>query len=63
MKVAGQGWRRPSRCDHSTCVEVRDYGDAVSLRNSQFPDRARLTFPTEAWAEFIAAVRRGEFDN
>lgn len=56
-----ESWRRSSRCDSSTCVEVARVDGAVLLRDSERPE-AFLTFTPASWVVFLAAARAGEFD-
>ena len=46
---------------HGACVEVADFGDYIGVRDSKDPDGPALTFPRDAFAAFVAAVRNGEF--
>ncbi|MEU9077665.1 DUF397 domain-containing protein [Kitasatospora sp. NPDC048538] len=46
------------------CVEVAGNltaADAVPVRDSKNPNGPALVFPVEAWADFVSAVRGGEF--
>ena len=47
---------------NGNCVEVAELGGAVGVRNSRDPDGPVLRFPRGAWAAFLGAARRGEFD-
>ena len=53
-------WRRSSRCDTGSCVEVDLTPDRVRVRNSQAPDVV-VEFDAEEWAAFVAGVEVGEF--
>jgi hypothetical protein len=55
-------WHKSSRCDSGTCVEIAMAGDEVCVRRSTSPDGPWLTFPREAWAEFLEKVKAGTFD-
>jgi hypothetical protein len=55
-------WRKSSRSEFNTCVEVCFVGDQVPLRNSRDPDGPVLVFTGREWDVFIAAVKQGEFD-
>jgi hypothetical protein len=48
--------------DDRQCVEIADEGDRVAIRNSREPEGPRLYVSHESWAEFLAAIKRGEFD-
>jgi hypothetical protein len=52
-------WRKSRRCDGGTCVETALIGEAVHIRDTQAEE---LAFSTDAWAQFIEGVKRGEFD-
>lgn len=54
---------RSSGCGAGDCVEVAFVGDVdptVLVRNSRRPQDTAV-FDAGEWAEFLAAVRRGEF--
>jgi hypothetical protein len=56
-------WRKSSRCDTSTCVEVAFSPERgrVYLRNSREPE-VHLEFDAGAWRAFCAAAAAGELD-
>lgn len=58
----GGTWRRASRCESHSCVEVALSPEAVRVRSSRGPGDAVLTFGPAEWREFCAAVAAGEFD-
>ncbi len=54
-------WQRSARSGAaSNCVEV-DVGDVVAVRDSKHPESV-LHLAPEVWADFLDAVKRGEFD-
>ena len=55
-------WRKSSRSQFNTCVEVCFVGDRVPLRNSGDPDGPVLVFTAHEWDAFVAGVKLGEFD-
>jgi hypothetical protein len=56
-------WRKSSRSgSNGQCVEVRDRGDAVDVRDSKDPHGGSLTVTASEWAAFVAGVKAGEFD-
>lgn len=55
-------WRRSSRCDTQTCVEVARTNGGVLLRDAKDPAGPVLAFSQEAWISFAAGVAEGEFD-
>jgi hypothetical protein len=44
------------------CVEVRQVGGGIWVRDSKDPEGPRLAFTRAEWAAFVAGVRDGEFD-
>jgi Domain of unknown function (DUF397) len=55
-------WRKSSRSQFNSCVEVCFVGDQVPLRSSRDPDGPVLVFTAPEWDAFVAGVKRGEFD-
>jgi uncharacterized protein DUF397 len=55
-------WRRARHCDSNGCVEVQDAGSQVFLRSSEAPHNTAWLSRRE-WQEFVAAVKRGDFDD
>jgi hypothetical protein len=45
-------------CDTGQCVEVRYDGPTARIRSGS----GELKFPRDAFDDFIAAIKRGEFD-
>jgi Domain of unknown function (DUF397) len=54
----GLAWRRSTRCDSGSCVEVAVTEDRVLLRDSREPDGPRLSVSRTEWLEFLAWARR-----
>lgn len=55
-------WRRSTKCESATCVEVAELDlENVGLRNSTLPELS-ISFGVESWRQFVAGVRAGEFD-
>jgi hypothetical protein len=52
-------WRRSSRCESGSCVEVAITRAEVYVRSSDDPD-VELKFSRSEWVEFLAAVKEGE---
>jgi hypothetical protein len=57
----GVQWRRSSRCNGGSCVEVSAEGDKVRVRNSADPAGTVLEVSRDSWREFLAQVREGHF--
>ncbi|WFE36106.1 DUF397 domain-containing protein [Micromonospora sp. WMMD975] len=47
-------WRKSSRSgNNGQCVEVRDRGVVVDVRDSKAPAAGMLSFDTAAWGAFV----------
>ncbi len=56
-------WRKSSRSgNNGACVEVRDQGDGVAVRDSKNHTGPVLTFTPDEWRKFIEGTKAGEFD-
>jgi hypothetical protein len=55
-------WRKSTRCESNACVEVASLGESVAMRDSKRTDGPVLVFTAQAWHDFLAAARDGEFD-
>jgi len=56
-------WRKATRSgSNGQCVEVRDRGEAIDVRDSKNPSGAVLTFTPAEWDAFLDGARKGEFD-
>ncbi|MGW7660119.1 DUF397 domain-containing protein [Streptomyces sp. NPDC054756] len=54
------GWRKSSYSgpdDGNECVEIANSPTHVAVRDSKAPARAALTFPTPAFARFLARLK------
>jgi hypothetical protein len=45
------------------CVQARDTGRAVQVRDSKNPDGAVLIFGAAQWAAFTTAIKHGQHDS
>ncbi|WP_449351776.1 DUF397 domain-containing protein [Streptomyces shaanxiensis] len=53
-------WRKSSYSgggDGNACVEIADLHSHIAVRDSKAPTRATLTFPPEAFAPFLEALK------
>ncbi|MBX9396950.1 DUF397 domain-containing protein [Streptomyces sp. TRM72054] len=53
-------WRKSSYSgpdDGNNCVEIANTPTHTAIRDSKAPTRSSLTFPTEAFATFIRALK------
>jgi Domain of unknown function (DUF397) len=57
----GVQWRRSSRCNGGSCVEVSAAGGKVRVRNSADPAGVTLEIGRECWQAFLAELREGHF--
>jgi len=55
-------FRRSTKCEAGTCVEVGDDQQEVRIRDASAPEVV-LRVPREHFAGFLDAVKRGEFDS
>jgi hypothetical protein len=55
-------WRRSSRCETNTCLEISRSNGLLWLRNSTHPGVAVSCTAVE-WKSFREALIRGEFDD
>ncbi len=56
-------WHKSSRSgNNGQCVEVRDQGDTVQVRDSRNPSGLALIFTPVEWRAFIGGAKDGEFD-
>ncbi|MFI1564014.1 DUF397 domain-containing protein [Streptomyces sp. NPDC020490] len=56
-----ENWRKSSYSgpgDGDSCVEIATGPARISVRDSKTPARATLTFPAEAFAAFVGALKR-----
>ena len=63
--LSGAIWRKSTRSGNggSDCVEVaKNLTSVVAVRDSKDRSGPVLTFVPEAWNDFLAGVKAGEFD-
>lgn len=61
MKVE---WRKSSRSDAGTCVELGRFPDgSVGVRNSNQPDAGLVRFTPAEISAFLHGAKAGEFDD
>jgi hypothetical protein len=52
-------WRKSSRCDSGSCVEVARRDTGVAVRNNTQPD-LHLTFDGTSWRGLLQDLRDGQ---
>lgn len=58
------GWRTSTRSSHNgNCVEVGFGRQSVAVRDTKNRTAGHLTVAPEQWCEFVARVKRGEFNS
>jgi hypothetical protein len=57
-------WKKSTRSGSNggSCVEVRQYNDAIQVRDSKDPTGPVLTFDRDAWRAFLDTVKAGDVD-
>ena len=51
-------WRKSSRSgSNGQCVEVRDRGGRIDVRDSKAPNVGMLSFDAAAWCTFVDGLR------
>lgn len=51
-------WRTSSRSgNNGQCVEVRDRGSAIDVRDSKAPAAGTLSFDPVSWTAFVSGIR------
>jgi hypothetical protein len=49
-------------CESGACVRVARRGDSVLISNTNNPEGPISEFTAEEWRQFLAGVKRGDFD-
>jgi hypothetical protein len=52
-------WRKSTKCDSGTCVELALINDDVHVRDAE---ATVVKVSRTAWSEFVEGVKLGEFD-
>lgn len=56
-------WRTALNCNGGTCVQVASTEDRILLGNSRQPGGPVLSYTPEEWYEFVAGIKKGDFDD
>jgi hypothetical protein len=63
MRNSDGQWFTSSYTGHEpSCVEVRDTGNRIEVRDTKDRDGGSLSYTRPEWAAFLAGVKDGEFD-
>ena len=54
-------WRKASYCQGGECIEVAGQPYGMFVRDSKNPDAGHLDVDRQAWMEFVAGIKAGEF--
>jgi hypothetical protein len=54
-------WRRSSRCNGGSCVEVAELDSVIMIRDSAEPGNTPIIVSRDAWLNFVLGVRIGLF--
>ncbi len=60
--MAGR-WYKSSRSEDAHCVEVRQHGNHVQVRDSSDPGGPILQFPANEWRTFVRGVQLNSMDS
>ncbi|MFI1365410.1 DUF397 domain-containing protein [Streptomyces griseochromogenes] len=66
MTTTPDSWRKSSFSgggDGNNCVEIAHCPTHIAIRDSKAPARAALSFPPEAFAPFIQALKSPEAES
>jgi len=55
-------WTRSTLCGNGSCVEVAVGKSFVLMRDSKLRHGPIIQFDREAWKDFLAGARNGEFN-
>lgn len=60
VESAPLSWRKSSRCDSGSCVEVASHGEGVAVRDNTLPG-PHLAFDSASWLGLLQDLRDGRF--
>ena len=55
-------WRVARACNGGACLRVAPRGELILLGDSKNPSGPVLRFSHSTWLDFVARIKRGEFD-
>ncbi|SDY61935.1 protein of unknown function [Saccharopolyspora shandongensis] len=60
--VTIDGWRKSSHSGTHNCIEVGRLGHNAAVRDTKDRDGGLLSFASERWSDFLAAVKVDKFN-
>ncbi len=63
LAQGGLDWRVSRTCESGACIMVARHGDEVIFGNTNHPDGPTYVYTKTEWDEFLAGVKRGDFDD
>jgi hypothetical protein len=55
-------WVRAKGCSTNSCIEVKNHGAAIEIRNGEVPGSQVFT-SFEEWRTFVEGIKNGDFDS
>lgn len=59
----GLTWRTALSCNGGACVQVAATEDGILLGNSRQSGGPVVSYTPDEWHEFVAGVKKGDFDD
>src|ERR1700733_4373158 len=59
----GLTWRTALSCNGGACVQVAATENGVLLGNTRQPSGPVLSYTPDEWREFVAGIKKGDFDD
>jgi predicted secreted Zn-dependent protease len=59
----GLTWRTALSCNGGACVQVAATEHAILIGNTRQPGGPVLSYTPDEWHEFVAGVKKGDFDD
>jgi Domain of unknown function (DUF397) len=56
-------WRTALNCDGGACVQVAADQHSILIGSTRQPDGPVLVYSPDEWREFVAAIKKGDFDD
>ena len=59
----GLTWRTALSCNGGACVQVAATENGLLLGNTRQPSGPMLSYTPDEWREFVAGIKKGDFDD